>query len=78
MFGIADYDELVADDDRPCSTGWPIVDDDAQMARLTTIFERSTAVRVAFWDMVYGGPRRVNRARGRSPALMRQPESSRT
>jgi thiaminase/transcriptional activator TenA len=55
MFANAEYDALVATTtsllDRLADPG-----DDAQMARLTGIFERSTGYEVAFWDMAYGEP----------------------
>ena len=55
MFGNDEYDGLVEETtallDRVAD-----VDDAAQMAALTTIFERSTQYEVAFWDMAYGSP----------------------
>ena len=55
MFGNDEYDGLVEETtallDRVAD-----VDDAAQMAALTTIFERSTRYEVAFWDMAYGSP----------------------
>jgi thiaminase/transcriptional activator TenA len=55
MFGNDEYDGLVEETtallDRIAD-----VDDAAQMAALTTIFERSTQYEVAFWDMAYGSP----------------------
>jgi len=55
MFGNTDYDALVIATtsllDRLADP-----DDDAQMARLLEIFERSTQYEVGFWDMAYGEP----------------------
>ncbi len=56
LFGSDEYDGLVEEStallDRLAD-----VDDAAQMASLTSIFERSTQYEVAFWDMAYAGPR---------------------
>jgi thiaminase (transcriptional activator TenA) len=55
MFGNAEYDALVVTTtsllDRLADP-----DDEAQMARLSGIFDRSTGYEVAFWDMAYGEP----------------------
>lgn len=55
MFGSDEYDGLVAATtallDRVAD-----FEDAAQMALLTTIFERSTRYEIAFWDMAYGSP----------------------
>ena len=56
LFGSDQYDGLVEQTtallDRVAD-----VEDAAQMASLTSIFERSTQYEVAFWDMAYAGPR---------------------
>ena len=56
MFGNDEYDGLVADStallDRIVDP-----DDDARVAALAAIFERSTHHEAAFWDMAYGDPR---------------------
>ena len=55
LFGNQDYDALVR---RTTELLDRLADlaDEAQMARLSEIFERSTQYEVAFWDMAYAGP----------------------
>jgi thiaminase/transcriptional activator TenA len=55
MFGNADYGALV-DETTALLDRLADPDDDARMASLSAIFDRSTKYEVAFWDMAYGGP----------------------
>ena len=63
MFGSDEYDELVAETtallDRVADP-----QNSAQMAVLTTIFDRSTTYEVAFWDMAFASPEQGRTAPG--------------
>ena len=63
MFGSDEYDELVAETtallDRVADP-----QNSAQMAVLTTIFDRSTTYEVAFWDMAFASPEQRRTAPG--------------